>query len=106
MENRFDDLACELRIQALEKALEGPTPQRLHDYFVKTNGKLKYSNKGLKGASIYCVDTEFIVTDDVADVKMVFAASQWDGFILPKSDESEVKITMDIMVSPRLLLKI
>ena len=40
-----------------------------YDYFVKTNGKLKYSNKGLKGASIYCVDTEFIVTDDVADVK-------------------------------------
>ena len=69
-----------------------------YDYFVKTNGKLKYSSKGLKGASIYCVDTEFIVTDDVADVKMVFAASQWDGFILPKSDESEVKITMDIMV--------
>ena len=69
-----------------------------YDYFVKTNGKLKYSSKGLKGASIYCVDTEFIVTDDVADVKMVFAASQWDGFLLPKSDESEVKITMDVMV--------
>jgi hypothetical protein len=69
-----------------------------YDYFVKTNGKLKYSNKGLKGASIYCVDTEFIVTDDVADVKMVFASSQWDGFLLPKSDNGEVKITMDVMV--------
>ena len=70
-----------------------------YDYFTKVGGKLKYATKSTKGASIYCVDTEFIVVEDVADVKMVFAAKQWDGFLLPESDvNSEVKITMDVMV--------
>ena len=70
-----------------------------YDYFTKVNGKLKYSDKSIKGSSIYCVDTEFIVVEDVADVKMVFAAKQWDGFLLPESDiNSEVKITMDVMI--------
>ena len=70
-----------------------------YDYFTKVGGKLKYATKSTKGASIYCVDTEFIVVEDVADVKMVFASKQWDGFLLPESDvNSEVKITMDVMV--------
>ena len=46
-----------------------------------------------------CVDSSYIVCDDVADIKMVFGSNQWNGFNIPEDDgNTDIEISMDIMV--------
>jgi hypothetical protein len=71
----------------------------------RSNGDTQFATNGVSPNSSVntikkCVDPDFITCTDVSDVKMVFAANEWNGFYLPKEVDGkcEIDIQADIMI--------
>ncbi|MHA2390080.1 MAG: hypothetical protein ACXACW_15270, partial [Candidatus Hodarchaeales archaeon] len=72
-----------------------------YEYYKNVDGEIVITDINDADGNI-CIDKSYITCEAVTNVKMVFGANQWDGFIIPQepdaNGETEVNISLDIMV--------